>query len=169
MHPVAYGSRMKDIKYTVAIAPRKTNASDEFLAVRRPHDDKDLADSWGLPAITLLPGELPEEGAIRACREKLGCTAKPTRLLGIMYQKRNAYDIFLMDIEMVLADGETADVAKANTKNTAYTAQQWTSDPTVLMDSARHGSCCASIFLTDRGLFDRSEWIESLEGSGIVG
>ncbi len=74
-----------------------------------------------------------------------------------------------MDIEMVLDEGQTADVAKANTQNTAYMAQQWTSDPLVLMDSARHGSCCASIFLTDRGLLDRSEWIESLEGSIIVG
>lgn len=106
---------------------------------------------------------------MRVCREKLGCLAVPTRFLGVMYQKRNAYDIFLMDIEMVLAEGENADVAKANTQHTAYVAQQWTSDPTVLMDSARHGSCCASIFLTDRGLLNRDEWIDSLEGSDIVG
>lgn len=119
--------------------------------------------------MTLEPGELPELGAIRAYREKLGCNAATERFLGIMFQKRNDYDIFLMDIEMVLLPGETADVRKANTVHTAYAEQQWTTEPQNLMESARHGSCCASIFLTDRGLLDKDEWVASLEGSDIVG
>lgn len=159
----------KTTKYTVAIIPKKSVESDEFLVVRRPAEDKDLADSWGLAAVTLEPGELPEEGAIRACREKLGCKASPVRFLGIMFQKRNDYDIFLMDIEVIIEPGEIADVTKANTTHTAYSGQQWTTDPNVLMDSARAGSCCASIFLTDRGLLNKDEWVASLEGSDIVG
>jgi len=86
-----------------------------------------------------------------------------------MFQKRNNYDIFLMDIEMVLDEGETADVARANTTHTAYVDQKWTTDPMVMEPSARNGSCCASIFMTDRGLMDKDEWIDSLEGSDIVG
>lgn len=159
----------KQVKYTVAIVLKKSKDSNEFLVVRRPAEDKDLADSWGLPAVTLEPGELPEQGARRACLEKLGCKARPIRYLGIMFQKRNSYDIFLMDVEMVLEDGEEADVAKADTTHTAYVGQEWTTDPEILRESAEHGSCCASIFLNDRGLLDRDEWVNSLEGSGIVG
>lgn len=160
---------MKQVKYTVAIVLKKSAESDEFLVVHRPPEDKDLANSWGLPAVTLAAGELPEEGAIRVCREKLGCEAKPIRFLGIMFQKRNSYDMFLMDVEMVLAEGQVADVTKAKSSHTIYVEQLWTTDPMTMMESAKHGSCCASIFLTDRGLLDREEWVESLEGSDIVG
>lgn len=158
----------KRTDYVVAIALKK-KGSEDFLIVKRPPEDKDLANNWGLPAATMKPGELPEECAMRVCVEKLGCKAVPTRFLGIMFQKRNAYDLFLMDIEMELTDGETADVNASKTENTAYVEQKWTSDPQELMPSAKHGSCCSSIFLTDRGLLDKDEWIASLEGSDIVG
>lgn len=158
----------KDIKYTVAVVLKKSKDSDEYLIVRRPADDKDLADTWGLPAVTLMAGELPEQGAIRACKEKLGCTATPERFLGIMFQKRNSYDIFLMDIEMILDDNETADTSKADTEHTAYSGYKWSHDSTEMMAAAKGGSCCASIFLTDRGLLERENWIASLEGSGTV-
>jgi ADP-ribose pyrophosphatase YjhB (NUDIX family) len=159
----------KPTKITVAVVLKKSKDSDEFLVVRRPKEDSDLADSWGFPAVTLQPGELPEQGAMRVCREKLGCKATATRYLGLMFQKRNNYDIFLMDIEMALDEGEVADVTKANTTHTAYSSQIWTTDPMVMEPSAKNGSCCASIFMTDRGLLDKNEWVKSLEGSDIVG
>lgn len=158
----------KDIKYTVAVVLKKSSTNDEYLIVRRPADDKDLADTWGLPAVTLNPGELPEQGAIRACKEKLGCTALPERFLGIMFQKRNSYDIFLMDIEMILGMNEVADTAKANTEHTAYAGFKWSNEPMDMMSAAKGGSCCASIFLSDRGLLERDDWIASLEGSATV-
>lgn len=159
----------KKTKIVVAVVLKKNEDSNEFLVVRRPEDDKDLADSWGFPAVTLQSGELPEQGAARVCREKLGCEAVATRYLGLMFQKRNEYDMFLMDIEMILGENEIADVMKSNTTHTAYIDQKWTTDPMTMMPSAKKGSCCASIFMTDRGLLDRDEWIASLEGSDIVG
>jgi len=159
----------KQVKYTVAVVLIRKNYPQEFLVVKRPDDDPDLSGEWGLPAISLRPGELPEAGAKRACEEKLGCEADPVRLLGIMFQKRNSYDIFLMDVEMGLGAGQIADIHDAATKRTAYTDQKWTTDPMVLMPSARNGSCCSGIFLNDRGLLDRDEWIPSLEGSDRVG
>jgi 8-oxo-dGTP diphosphatase len=159
----------KQIKYVVAIALKKNANSDEFLVVKRPDDDPDLGGHWGLPAASMKDGELPEQAAQRVCKEKLGCEATAVRFMGLMYQKRNSYDIFLMDVEMILNDRQTADVHKANTENTAYTEQKWTTDPMDLMASAKGGSCCSSIFLTDKGLLDRDEWIGSLEGSDTVG
>lgn len=158
----------KRIDYVVAVVLKNNENPDEFLITKRPGDDTDLRGAWGLPATTLKPGELPEAAALRVCREKLNCEAKADRFLGIMFQKRNSYDIFLMDIEMTLAGTKKPDVSKANSSGTIYTEQKWTTDPLTLMPSAKNGGCCVSIFLTDRGLLDRDEWIESLEGSDLV-
>lgn len=157
----------KPLKYSVAIVLKDRGDTDKFLIVKRPHDDPDLHSSWGLPAITLKPGELPEEAARRVCREKLGCDGLPIRFLGSMTQRRNSYDLCLMDIE-VLMTNDIADISKAATTGTTYVAQKWTNDPRELLEAAEHGSCCASIFLESRGLLNRNEWISSLEGSNIV-
>lgn len=87
----------------------------------------------------------------------------------MMFQKRNNYDLFLMDVDMLLVDGREPDVNRAITENTAYVDQKWSTEPEDLRTSANGGSCCSSIFLTDRNLLDRDEWITSLEGSDIVG
>lgn len=158
----------KQTDYVVAVVLKNSQNPDEFLVVRRPEDDPDLRGEWGLPATTLRPGELPEQAALRVCKEKLNCSADATRFLGIMFQKRNSYDLFLMDIEMVLTGEQQPDVHGATTKTTAYIEQKWSTNPMDLMDSAKHGSCCSSIFMTDRGLLDRDEWIASLEGSDVV-
>lgn len=158
----------KRVKYTVAAILTDRNRPGEFFAVKRPDDDPDLRGEWGFPAVTLMPGELPEDGARRICKEKLNCEAVPKRFLGLMFQHRNSYDIFLMDIEMELISAAQPDVDKAGTEDTQYVDQKWTNDPLVQMPSAKKGSCCSSIFLTDRGLLDRDEWIASLEGSELV-
>ena len=158
----------KLIKYVVAVVLTDPNRPDQFLTVKRPDDDPDLGGAVGLPAATMMAGELPEQAAARVCHEKLACDATPTRFIGMMFQKRNSYDIFLMDIEMTLTAGSQADVKKAKTEHTAYTEQNWSANPLDLMPSAKHGSCCSSIFLTDKGLLDKDEWVESLEGSDLV-
>lgn len=158
----------KPVKYVVAVVLKNNSNPNEFLVAMRPEGDPDLAGKWGFPAVTLAPGELPEQGAMRACKEKLNCQAEPTRLLGIMFQKRNSYDIFLMDIEMTLTEGQP-DVHAATTEHTAYSEQKWSTDPEDLRSSANSGSCCSTIFLTDRGLLDKDDWIASLEGSDTVG
>lgn len=157
----------KTVNYVVAAILK--NDKNEFLVVKRPDDDPDLGGHWGFPATTMLPGELPEQAAQRICKEKLNCEAEPTRFLGVMFQKRNSYDIFLMDVDMKLLGNKQPNVLEANTTHTAYVEQKWSSDPMDLMSSAKNGSCCSSIFLTDRNLLDREEWINSLEGSTIVG
>jgi ADP-ribose pyrophosphatase YjhB (NUDIX family) len=159
----------KQVKYVVAVVLKNRQNSEEFLVVKRPDDDPDLGGHWGFPAATMKPGELPEQAAKRICKEKLNCDAEATRFLGIMFQKRNSYDIFLMDIDMVLSEDTQPDVHSAHTERTAYVDQKWATDPMDLQASADGGSCCSSVFLTDRGLLDREAWIASLEGSDSVG
>ncbi len=159
----------KQTKYVVAVILKNKVNPEQFLVVKRPDEDPDLGGHWGFPAATMKPGELPEQAARRICNEKLNCEAEPIRFLGIMFQKRNSYDIFLMNIDMLVADGEMPDVHAAKTERTAYVNQKWSTDAEDLRASANGGSCCSSIFLTDRGLLDKDAWITSLEGSNTVG
>jgi ADP-ribose pyrophosphatase YjhB (NUDIX family) len=159
----------KQTKHVVAVILKNKQNPDEFLVVKRPDDDPDLGGHWGFPAATMRPDELPEQAAMRVCKEKLNCDAKSVRFLSIMFQRRNSYDIFLMDVEMVLADGQQPDVHASTTEHTAYADQKWSTNPEDLRASAKGGSCCSSIFLTDRNLLDKEEWIASLEGSDTVG
>ena len=160
---------IKQTKYVVAVILKDGGDPAKFLVVKRPDDDPDLGGHWGFPAVTMKPGELPEAAATRVCKEKLNCQASATRFLGVMFQKRNNYDIFLMDVEMVIAAEQQPDVHSSATDHTAYVDQKWSTDPMDLMASAKGGSCCSSIFLTDRGLLDKDDWIASLEGSDTVG
>ncbi len=159
----------KPVKYVVAVVLKNSKNPDEFLIVKRPDDDPDLGGHWGFPAAIMKPGELPEEAAKRVCKEKLNCDAEAAHFLGLMFQKRNSYDIFLMDVDMLIAEGQRPNVHVASTEHTAYVDQKWSTDPMDLMPSAKGGSCCSSIFLTDRDLLDREEWVASLEGSDTVG
>ena len=57
---------------SVSLAIRAPGRSRDLLLVRRPPDDPDLPDLWGLPAASLRPGESWEDAALRAARDKLG-------------------------------------------------------------------------------------------------
>jgi hypothetical protein len=159
----------KPVKYAVAVILKNSQRSDQFLIVKRPENDPDLRGHWGFPAVTLEDGELLENAAQRVCTEKLKCTAVSMRFIGAMFQKRNNYDILLMDIEMVLIGAREPECQMSETQHTKYVEQRWTTDPLDLMASAKEGSCCSSIFLTNKGMLDKASWIASLEGSGIVG
>jgi len=54
-----------------------------------------------------------------------------------MFQKRNNYDIFLMDIEMVLAGSKQPNVHEADTDETIYVDQRWSDDPMDVMLAAK--------------------------------
>ena len=159
---------IRTTKLSVAIVLRDITQPDKFLIVQRPGDDPDMAGHWGLPAVTLRPGELLEDGARRVCQQKLGCSAAPIRLVGSMFQERNSYDLLLFDIEMMLDRSTAPDVLAATGSGTYYTAQKWSAQPTDLAPSAKLGSCCSSIFLTDLGIMQRQEWVRSLQGSTLV-
>lgn len=158
----------KPARNAIAVILRNRTHPAQFLAVKRPSDTGDLDGFWGLPAVSMRPGELPEDAARRVCREKLHCEAVPIRLIGTMFQKRTAYDIFFMDLEMLATESSVPNVRKALTKDTKYVDQKWTEDPTILMPAAQSGSCCSSIFLTDAGKLDRDDWLLSLENSPVV-
>jgi ADP-ribose pyrophosphatase YjhB (NUDIX family) len=120
-----------------------------FLAVRRPPDDDHLPDVWGLPAVTLRPGEEPEEGVRRVGREKLGVELEPVRPIGSKAADRGAYRLELTDFEARVGSGEP-NVDAARTDATRYTAQKW-ADYDLLLPAAARGSLCCQILLDQAG------------------
>jgi 8-oxo-dGTP pyrophosphatase MutT (NUDIX family) len=158
----------KPTRNGIAVILRNKANPAQFLIVKRPAEGGDLDGFWGLPAARMQDGELPEDAARRVCREKLGCDAVPIRLIGTMFQKRTVYDMFFMDVEMLLTGTAQPDVAKARTNNTVYVDQRWTTNAKLLLSAARHGSCCSTLFLTDQGLLSKDDWVVSLEGSPVV-
>ncbi len=135
----------------VSIAALVKRGDDErFLAVRRPEDDDRLPGVWGLPAVTLHPGELPEDGLRRVGREKLGTDLEPVRMMGALCADRGEYTLLLLDIEARLL-GREPDVGAATTAATRYVAQQWTNDLELLVPAARMGSLCCRIVLDAAG------------------
>ena len=142
---------MKPTRYSVAAVIRRGDHDEEFLAVQRPPDDDRLPDVWGLPAVSLRPGELPESGLRRVGREKLGVELEPLRLIGIQTMDRGDHELILMDIEAGILAGEPS-VFAAKTRATRYVAQRWTADLHLLGDAARLGSLCCRILLEQSGV-----------------
>ena len=139
------------IKYSVAAVIRRAPGEAEFLAVKRPPDDDRLPDVWGLPAVSLRPGELPEAGLRRVGREKLGVELEPVSLVGIRAADRGDHELILMDVEAIVVSGE-ARVEAATTTATRYVEQRWTPELSLLRDAARRGSLCCRILLDASGV-----------------
>jgi ADP-ribose pyrophosphatase YjhB (NUDIX family) len=142
---------VKPIRCSVAAVVRRTRDGREFLAVKRPRDDDRLPDLWGLPAVSLQPGELPEAALRRLGREKLGVHLEARSFLGIRAADRGDYELILMDLEADLVQGEPS-VRSATTAATRYVDQVWTEDLSLLRDAARRGSLCCSILLEATGI-----------------
>src|SRR5690606_31319662 len=79
LHP---GRTSADKPIRCSVAAVVTDGS-AILAVQRPPDDDRLPNVWGLPAVTLRPGELPESGLRRVGSEKLSVPLVPVELLGV--------------------------------------------------------------------------------------
>jgi len=141
----------KRVKCSVAAVVRRPDGSGEFLAVRRPLDDRELPGVWGLPAVTLREGELPEAALRRLGREKLGAALEAERFIGIKAADRGDYLLVLMDLEARVAEGDPS-VEAALTSGTAYIEQRWTADPGLLREAASRGSVCSRILLDSEGV-----------------
>jgi ADP-ribose pyrophosphatase YjhB (NUDIX family) len=137
------------VRCSVAAVIRK-DGHDAILAVKRPTDDDHLPNIWGLPAVTLRHGELPEAGLRRVGTEKLGVCLDPVELLGIGSLDRGDYELILMDIAARVVDGEP-DVHSARTTATRYVDQRWTEDLDLFVDGAARGSLCSRVLLDHHG------------------
>lgn len=142
---------MKKTKFSIAVVLSNPKNTDEVLVVKRPDDDDSLPGVWGLPAVTVKEGELPEVAVIRLGEEKLCTQIKANSYIGIQQADRGDYELVLMDIQAVLQGGEPS-VENAQTIGTKYVEQQWASDLSILNVAASKGSLCSRILLESKGI-----------------
>ena len=114
---------------------------DGLLLVRRPDDDDSLPGVWGLPAVSLGPGESEEDAVRRAGRDKLGVKVEPLRPVG--------REGSMTDWQARVAAGEPA--VPQQGPDTQYTDLRW-GEPAELVPAAREGSLCCRVLLRARGL-----------------
>jgi ADP-ribose pyrophosphatase YjhB (NUDIX family) len=142
---------MKEVKLAVAVYLVNPANEQEFLAVKRPVDAHSLPGVWGLPAVTLRPGESVTDGIKRVGEEKLSTIIEPEEFLGVKAGDRASHHLVLMDFKAKLV-GQTPSVKDGVTDATKYEDQQWTSDVTILREAASKGSLCSQIILDRLGL-----------------
>jgi hypothetical protein len=116
-------------------------APEGLLLVRRPDDDETLPGVWGLPAVSLAPGESEEDAVRRAGRDKLGVEVRPIRLLG--------QDGTMSDWQAEILSGEPS--VPQPGPHTQYTDLHF-GEPDDLVPAARQGSLCSRVLLRARGL-----------------
>jgi hypothetical protein len=145
--------RVKPVKRSVAVVVRRAGGrrpgrpDAPFLIVRRPRDPADpLAGVWGLPAVTLLPGEDEAAAVLRAGRVKLGVELAVGTRIGEQTADRGDHLLRLADYEAVITAGAPA-VPQPDESMTQYTACRFTADLGDLAEAAARGSACAQVFL----------------------
>jgi ADP-ribose pyrophosphatase YjhB (NUDIX family) len=135
-----------DLRHAVAAVIRRDGL---VLAVRRPDEpDEELPGVWGLPALTLRPGETPEEGVRRLGLEKLGVQLTPRRVLAGGDQHRAAYTLrmTLYEASMRGAPVLPGRTERADVNITQYDAIDWLPSES-FVEAARRGSLCCRLFL----------------------
>ena len=116
-----------------------------LLAVKRPPDDEDLPNAWGLPAGSLRDDESFEEAVVRSGREKLGVDVSVGPLLNEGEIEREAYVLHMRLYETTITDGDPS-VPQPFEHVTQYVDWQW-ADPNRLQPAADQGSLCSRLAL----------------------
>jgi ADP-ribose pyrophosphatase YjhB (NUDIX family) len=116
------------------------------LAVRRPDEPgEELPGVWGLPAVTLVDGESPEDGVRRIGREKLGVELTPLGALADGEQQRPDYTLRMTVYEASIA-GEPKLPERGASSGTRYKAIDWLPSAS-FREAADRGSLCCALFL----------------------
>jgi 8-oxo-dGTP diphosphatase len=135
----------KRARRSVSVAIRQPDHPGDLLLVRRPSDDAELPDAWGLPAASLRAGEDWSDAAIRAGRDKLGVELDIGRELDRGSTERPDYVLEMRLYEATIARGTPA-APQAASDVTQYTAVRW-GPPGDLAPAAERGSLCCRLFL----------------------
>lgn len=130
---------------SVSLAVEDPERPGRILIVRRPADDTDLPNAWGLPAASLREGESARDAALRAACDKLGVTVD----LGPQINRgsiRRGDTILAMRLFAARIRSGRPRVPQPVSDVTQYTALQWDT-PDALRPAAQRGSLCCRLAL----------------------
>lgn len=133
------------VRRVVSVAIHDEDDSGRILTVRRPPDDPDLPDAWGLPAGRIHAGEHALTAVRRTGRQKLGVELERIRSRRSGTLERPGYRLEMELFDAVLREGEPS-VPQPVEAMTQYTEWRW-ARPAVLKPAAAQGSLCCRLFL----------------------
>ena len=135
---------MKPLKKAIAFVIYNKDRT-RFLAVKRPADDEDLPNLWGLPAGSLKSGETFEKAVLRSGKEKLGVELRILKMIGEGEIERDKYVLHMREYEAEIIQGRPK-VPQPVRGVTQYRDWKWAT-PEELKEAAEKGSLCSRIFL----------------------
>lgn len=133
------------VRRVVSVAIHDEDDWGRILAVRRPPDDPDLPDAWGLPAGRIHVGEDALTAVRRTGRQKLGVELGRIRSRRSGALERPGYRLEMGLFDAVLRTGEPS-VPQPVEGMTQYTEWRW-ARPALLEPAAIQGSLCCRLFL----------------------
>ena len=136
------------IKRSVSFVIRDPSHPDRVLAVRRPPDDDDLPNAWGLPAGSLRADESWDDAVRRAGRDKLGVELDVGDVIEDGQLERAGYTLHMRLYEARVAAG-TPSVPQPTAAVTQYSALDWTTADR-FVPAADAGSLCCRLYLRSR-------------------
>lgn len=145
VHDVRGGEHEKPVQQAVSIAIGRIENAGDVLIVRRPADDADLPDTWGLPAASLREGESWEDAARRAAADKLGVRIDLQRELNRGRIERRDYVLEMRLFRARIAEGLPV-VPQATADVTQYSDWRWGRSED-LVPAAEKGSLCSRLYL----------------------
>lgn len=145
VHDVTKEAASKPLRAAVSVAIRSPERAGEVLIVRRPPDDGELPDAWGLPAASLRGDEAWEAAAERAARDKLGVRVAIEREVNRGRIERRDHVLEMRLYTAKIADG-TPVVPQPHPDVTQYTDWKWGRSED-LVPAAEKGSLCSRLYL----------------------
>ena len=136
------------VKRSVALAVVNGEDPSKILLVQRPEDDREFPGMWGLPAVSLGPGETPGQAARRIGSQKLGTEVRLGSKVGSGRQQRSWYTLEMSLYEATL-DRSSLTLPAGHSRGprvTLYTGWRWGA-PQDLTSSALQGSLCSQLLL----------------------
>lgn len=131
------------------------NKKGDILLIKRPSDDVDLPDVWGLPAGTVKRGENWRKAVIRAGKEKLGVDLKVNNVINEGRLNRKTYILYLRLFDVSIISNQKPKVPQPFSNVTQYTACKWTTFKKAishLQETAPKGSLCCTLYLVSKNI-----------------
>ena len=117
----------------------------KFLSVKRPEDDNDLPNVWGLPAGNVKDGESFEQAVLRSGKEKLGVELEIEDIVDEGDIERNNYVLNMKLYETKIVKGEPRVPQQA--EGTQYQDWKWATSEE-LKEAAQKDSLCCRLYLS---------------------
>lgn len=132
------------IKNAVFYVIKNPKNREEFLIVKKPENDEDLPNVWGLPSGSVKKTETFQEAAIRQAKNKLNIQVK---IIGFVGRGNIERENFILHGEEFLCEiTEGNPEINKEAEGTIYDEWKW-GTLADLQEAAQNGSLCSNILL----------------------